>query len=89
LHDEILAAIAEIATERFGRTGELESGQLESSTRLAEDLGLDSLKLMEMAVAVENRFRIRIDEANEAEIVTIGDLIDIVVDQVSRRCESS
>jgi acyl carrier protein len=31
-----------------------------------------------MAVEVENRFRIRLDPEIEAEIETIGDLVDVV-----------
>jgi acyl carrier protein len=69
----LLSAIAELARDRFGWEKPLERG-----TRLVEDLGLDSLKLMELAVTIENRFEIRIDEATESEIVTVGDLVDII-----------
>ena len=78
-NEQLLAAIAELARERFDWQGDLEA-----SARLIEDLGLDSLKLMELAIAIENRFQIRIDEASEAEIVTVGDLVRIITDQLPR-----
>ena len=70
---DLFASIADLARDRLAWREELTP-----STRLVEDLGLDSLKLMELAVAIENHFRIRIDEAAETEIVTVGDLVDAV-----------
>lgn len=47
--------------------------------RLVEDLELDSLRLMGLAIEVENRFRVNLDEADEAGIQTIGDLVEVVL----------
>jgi acyl carrier protein len=46
--------------------------------RLVEDLGLDSIRLLTLAVAVEDRFQICLDATDEAEIVTLGDLMAVV-----------
>ena len=43
-----------------------------------EDLELDSLKALTLAVEVENRFRVCLDPEIEATIVTVGDLVDMV-----------
>lgn len=72
--DEVLAVIAEVAREHVGFTGELRR-----ELRLVEDLELDSLKALTLAVEVENRFRIRLDPEVEARIETVGDLVDTVV----------
>lgn len=45
--------------------------------RLVEDLRLDSIRLLTLAVEVENRFRVRLDE-DEAGIVTVADLVAAV-----------
>ncbi len=58
-------------------------GELRPEMRLIEDLALDSLKLLTLAVAVENRFRIAIDEEQEGELVTVGDLVTLVADRSS------
>jgi acyl carrier protein len=67
---EILAGVAAVAREHLGATAELRPDM-----RLVEDLRLDSLKLLTLAVEVENRFRIRLDEEDESAIVTVGDLV--------------
>ena len=53
---EILAGIAAVAREHLGFAGELAP-----DLRLVEDLRLDSIKLLTLAVEVENRFRVRLD----------------------------
>lgn len=70
---EILAGIAEVAAEHIGWRGELRPDM-----RLVEDLRLDSLKLLTLAVEVENRFRVCLDETDEASIVTVGDLVAVI-----------
>ena len=71
--DRVLLEIAELARRRFGWRG-----PIDRRTRLIEDLGLDSMKALEMLVEVENHFRIRVDEATEEEIVTVGDLVRLI-----------
>jgi acyl carrier protein len=71
--EEILAAVAALARDKLGYEGEL-SGAM----RLVEDLELDSIRLMTLAMEVEDRFRICLDEDDEAAIVTVADLIAAV-----------
>jgi len=66
---EILSAILEVARE------ELEwQGEVTPEMRLVEDLRLDSLALLTLAVAIEDRFHIRLDDV-ESELETVGDLV--------------
>jgi acyl carrier protein len=69
----VLDGIAAVARRHLGWEGELSPGM-----RLIEDLRLDSLRLLTLAVEVENRFRVRLDEEDEAAIETVGDLVAIV-----------
>jgi acyl carrier protein len=71
--DEILAIIQEVAREHVDFEGELAREQ-----HLVEDLELDSLGALTLAVEVENRFKIRLDPETEVEIETVGDLVDTV-----------
>lgn len=70
---EVLAAIAELGREHLGVTG-----ALTLETRLVEDLQLDSIRLLTLAIEIENRFRLRIEPAEEAGVRTLGDLVAIV-----------
>lgn len=75
MRDEmILQGISEVARVHLGWTGE----DLSPEMRLIEDLRLDSVRLMTLAAEVENRFRVMLDEADEAGIQTVGDLVAAV-----------
>lgn len=65
---EIIAGIAEVARAQVGW-----GGRLTPELRLVEDLDLDSLKMLTLALEVENYFRVRLDD--EAGIETVGDLV--------------
>ncbi|HEX4964857.1 MAG TPA: phosphopantetheine-binding protein [Thermoanaerobaculia bacterium] len=71
--DMILAGIAEVAHTHLDW-----EGAVTPDLRLVEDLRLDSIRLLTLAAEVENRFRVLLDEADEAGIETVGDLIAVV-----------
>ncbi len=51
---------------------------IELHTRLAQDLSLDSVGLVVVAVGLENQYRVRLDEADAGALQTIGDLVKLV-----------
>ena len=65
---QVRAALREIA-RRLGY-----EGPVEEHLRLVEDLRLDSLGLLTLAVEVEDRFRVCLSADDEAGIRTVGDL---------------
>ncbi len=71
--DAILDGIREVAAQHLGWQGDL---PLEA--RLVEDLELDSLRLLTLAVEVENRFQVALDPDTEAEIESVLDLVRAV-----------
>jgi acyl carrier protein len=66
----ILAGIAEVARQHLGW-----QEPLTAEMRLVEDLRLDSVRLLTLAMEVENHFRVRLDELDEGAIETVGDLV--------------
>ena len=78
--EEIVSGIRAVAAEHLDWHREL---ALEA--RLIEDLELDALRLLTLAVEVENRFRIALEPEDEAEIRTVADLVAAV----ERRLEGS
>lgn len=70
---EILGTLRRLARERL----DLER-ELSEELRLVEDLGLDSLSQQVLAMEVENHFRICLDEEDEEEIRTVGDLVGTI-----------
>ena len=66
--DEVLAGIAEVARMHVDWHSELRP-----EMQLVEDLELDSLKALTLALEVENRFKVYLDQ--EGDLITIGDLV--------------
>lgn len=66
--DEILAGISQVAQRHVDWHGDLCP-----EMQLVEDLELDSLKALTLALEVENRFEVYLDQ--EGDLVTIGDLM--------------
>ncbi len=71
--ENILQRIAAVAREKL----EIDV-TLRRDMRLVEDLALDSIRLMTLAMEVEDRFRICLDEEDEENIVTVADLVAVV-----------
>ena len=53
-------------------------GEIHSSARLAEDLGADSLDLVELVLAMEERFGIEIPDEDAVRLETVADAIRYV-----------
>ncbi len=71
--EEIRGEIARLARDKL-----CFEGAVESTSRLVEDLGLDSMHLMTLAMAVEDHFEVCLDEDDEAGILTVADLVAVV-----------
>lgn len=54
------------------------TGPLAPEARLAEDLGLDSLRLLTLVVELENHFRLTMEEDPEEPPASVGALTDLV-----------
>jgi acyl carrier protein len=70
---EILQGVEVVAHECLDRPG-----TLRRDTDLIDDLELDSLLLLTLAIEVENRFQICLEQEDEAAIRTVGDLVETI-----------
>jgi methyltransferase len=67
---EVMAGVAEVARAHLGW-----SGTLATELSLVDVLALDSIRQLTLMVEIENRFRIRLDPADEGGLETVGDLV--------------
>ena len=73
LASEILLEIRRVLTD------ELEIAQpVELHHELRGDLLLDSMGAIVLAVALEDRFRVKLSDAEAADVVTVRDLVEMV-----------
>ena len=71
---EVADALREIMAARLGLTPE----QIVPEARLVEDLGLDSLDAVELAIAVERKFDIEVPEEELTKLKTVADMLALV-----------
>ena len=70
----MLDKIKEIVAENLGAEVE----DLTPETSFKEDLGADSLDLMEMVMALEDEYSIEIPTEDLEQILTIGDVVNYI-----------
>lgn len=51
----------------------------DETSRLVEDLDIDSLILLELLMLAEDRLDIRLEPGDFAEVLTVGDVVDVVM----------
>lgn len=71
--DQILRVVADLAARHLGC-----AGPIAPDMDLIDDLRLDSLKLLTLAVQVENRFEICFEPDEEVEIRSVADLVSAI-----------
>jgi acyl carrier protein len=71
--DEVLGGLAEI----LGAVAGVRPADVTPDASFA-DLGIDSLTMVEIVVAAEQRFSIRIPDETVADLVTVGDAVSYV-----------
>ena len=62
---------------------DLRDEQLVPHARFADDLGADSLDLVELVEALEAEFEVTIDDDELAEIGTVGEAYDLLASKLS------
>ena len=72
--DEVFERIREVLTERLS----VEEADINEEANFQEDLGADSLDLVEMIMELEDQFGIKIPDEDAQQIQTVGQAVDYV-----------
>ncbi len=78
---EILAKLGEIFKMVTGNAAELTS--YDESARLADDLGLNSVGILYLVIAIEEFFHIRFEDVGTTDLKTVGQVVDYIQSKVS------
>jgi acyl carrier protein len=73
--EQALTAVAVILDE----VADVDPKDVSEEKVFADDLGVDSLAMVEVVVVAEDRFGIKIPDAESSSIKTVGDLVDRAV----------
>jgi acyl carrier protein len=74
LSDKDKQAILDILVEQLG----VQRAQLTPDAKIQNDLGADSLTVIEIAMAVEERFHLSIPDEQWETVLTVGDLFETI-----------
>ncbi|MEO6882380.1 MAG: acyl carrier protein [Mycobacteriaceae bacterium] len=72
--DEITSGLAEIVEEVVG----IEAADVTPEKTFVDDLDIDSLSMVEIAVQTEDRFGVKIPDEELANLKTVGDAVDYI-----------
>ena len=73
--EEILAKVKTVVAEKLN-VGE---DQVTTDAKFVEDLGADSLDQVELIMALEDDFELKIPEEEAEKLVTVGNAVDYIV----------
>ena len=77
--EDIISRIGEVAVEQLG----LEEGSIKENVSLVDDLGADSLDVVELVMAFEDEFEVTIPDTAFEHIKTVGDAATYILEQRS------
>ena len=74
--DEIFDKVKEIIVEQLG----VSEDSITNDASFIDDLGADSLDIVELIMALEEEFDIEIPDADAEKVVTVNDVVDYIKD---------
>jgi acyl carrier protein len=72
--EQIFARVQEILTESF----DLEPDEVRLDSHLIDDLDLDSIDAIDLAVGLEEEVGLKVEEEELQEIRLVGDVVDLI-----------
>ena len=76
--EEILEKVKAIIVEQLGVT----DATVTMEASFIDDLGADSLDIVELVMAIEEEFDIEIPDSDAEKVVTVGDVVDYIKENV-------
>jgi acyl carrier protein len=73
-NEDILSGLAEIIEEIAG----LDASEITADKSFVDDLDIDSLSMVEIAVQAEDKFGVKIPDDQLAELKTVGDAMNYI-----------
>ncbi len=76
--DEVFDKVKEIIVEQLG----VAENNVTEEASFIDDLGADSLDIVELIMAIEEEFNMEIPDEDAEKVVTVGDVVDYIKENV-------
>ena len=76
--EEVLSRLKEIITERL----DVEEDQIVPEATFVEDLGADSLDIVELIMGIEEEFDIEIPDENAEKLTSVGEALNYTLSKI-------
>ena len=80
LSEDALAKVQAILTEQLG----VQRDQITPEARIMDDLGADSLDMVEISMKVEEAFNLTLSDEDMEKVLTVGDLHEALAGLLER-----
>jgi acyl carrier protein len=80
LEQEIISKVKSMVSSQLGKSVE----EIDLDAAFIEDLGADSLDLVELVMAMEDEFGIEISDEDAEKIVTVKDAVNYILERRSQ-----
>ncbi len=70
----MLNKVIEILAEKLDK----DASEIEATAKIKDDLGADSLDMVEIVMEIEEEFDVEVEDADTASIITVQDIVDYV-----------
>ena len=77
-NEKMLEKMKEIIAEQLN----VDPEEITEATSFKDDLGADSLDIVELIMALEEEFDIEIPDADAEKVVSVGDVVDYIKDHI-------
>jgi acyl carrier protein len=71
---DVLERVSKIVVDRLG----VDASEVKHEASFKEDLGADSLDVVELVMELEDEFELEISDEDAEKIATVGDVVDYI-----------
>ncbi len=79
--DKVFEILKEIIMEKLN----VAEDQIKPEARFQEDLGADSLDVVELVMAIEEKFNIEVPDEDAEKIRTVGDAQEYIIQAITKK----
>ena len=77
--EEVFEKVKEIIVEQLG----VAETSVTMEASFIDDLGADSLDIVELIMAIEEAFKLEIPDTDAEKVVTVGDVVDYIKENIA------